>query len=329
MERSREPHANRIWLTWEIQTRNRSLSSRMGATLFEKDPNLPALLRYPYLIAWAAWLLFRNKAKIVFVQNPSLILSCITILLGKFILKKHIIVDAHNVALENISGFWKFLERVRVFVIKNATYTIVSNDELANRITIYGGVPLVLADPLPEFNHAFDEYKLTGKYNLLYICSWADDEPYCEVLKAALLLNDSINLYISGNSRAKHKTCLTKIPENVILTGFLKSNEFEYILHNVDVIIDLTTRDSCLLCGAYEGVSAERPLVLSDTAALRKYFYKGAVYTDNTAVDICEKVNQLLSNRRYLLDVVHLKREINISWEIKKSRIDNLICDLE
>ena len=322
------PH-DRIWLTWETQTRNRSLSSQMGATLLEKDSKLTSFLRYPYLIIWTAVLLLTNKAKIVFVQNPSLILSFMTVLLGKILLKKHVIVDAHNIALEPIDGIWSFLETIRMFVIKNATYTIVSNEELTNRITLHDGSPLILADPLPKFNGLDAEYNLTGKYNVLFICSWADDEPYCEVLKAASLLDDSIKLYITGNNRGKYTSCLSDVPENVILTGFLTNIEFEYILHAVDAIIDLTTRDSCLLCGAYEGVAAEKPMVLSDTEALKTYFYKGAVYTNNTAIDIAAKINLVLNDKKYSSEVVEMKDEIGATWQNQKEKINTTIEALE
>jgi hypothetical protein len=301
----------------------------MGAALFEKESKLTPLLRYPYLISWTILLLLKNKARIIFVQNPSLILSFFTVFLGKIILKKHVIVDAHNIALEPITGFWAFLEKIRVFVIRNATFTIVSNSELTNRITLHEGSPLVLADPLPKFHRSSAKYNLTGKYNVLYICSWADDEPYCEVLKAASLLDDSIKLYISGSHKRKYSSCLSTVPHNVVLTGFLKENEFEYILHTVDAIMDLTSRDSCLLCGAYEGVAAEKPMVLSNTEALRTYFYKGVVYTDNTAADIAEKINLVLSDQKYHSAVVEMKNEIGIKWEKDKDKVNNAIESLD
>ncbi len=322
---------DRIWLTWETQTRNRSLSSQMEAVLFEKDSKLTSFLRYPYLAFWTIMLLLKNKARKIFVQNPSLILSFITVFFGKMVLKKHVIIDAHNTALEPISGFWKFLEPIRVFVTKNATYTIVSNDELTNRIVMHGGLPLVLADPLPEFDNSIltTEYNLTGKYNVLCICSWASDEPYCDVIKAASLLDNCIKLYITGNNKGKHTNCLSDVPENVVLTGFLEKNKFDYILRTADAIIDLTMRKSCLLCGAYEAVSAGKPMVLSDTEALRKYFYKGTVYTDNTAVDIAEKINLVLNDPKYSSEVIELKEEISIAWKKQKDKINSVIDALE
>lgn len=322
--------SNRIWITWETQTRNHSLSAHMDATLFRKDPKLIPLLRYPYLIFWTVGLLLRNNAKIVFAQNPSLILSFLVIVFGKFFLKKHVIIDSHNIALEPIHGFWRFLEIIRKFVIKNATYTIVSNSELTKIILAHGGTPLVLPDPIPELNKpsSTNNHALAGKKNILYICSWANDEPYSEVIKSANILSDKVMLYISGNSKGKHKDYISDDCKNITLTGFLNKNEFEHLLHAVDAIIDLTYRESCLLCGAYEGVAAEKPMVLSDTKILREYFFKGTVFTNNTASDIAQKINAILRDPKYANEIVDLKNEIRISWIEQKNRVNSAITAL-
>lgn len=324
-------HLNdKIWITWETQTRNHTLSAHMDATLFKKDPKLTPLLRYPYLIFWTTQLLFRNKAKVVFAQNPSLILSFLTIVLGKFFLKKHIIIDAHNIALESITGFWSFLEIIRKFIIKHATFTIISNSELTKRITMYGGTPIVLPDPIPKPDkpNSTSYNKLAGRKNVLYICSWSNDEPYYEVIKSASMLNDGVMLYISGNSKGKLKDKITYQRKNIILTGFIDKGEFEYLLHSVDVVVDLTSRESCLLCGAYEAVAAEKPMVLSNTRILREYFYKGAAFTDNTASDIAKKINSILNDSQYADDVAKLRKEISIAWLEKRNRLKNAIATL-
>ncbi len=331
MNRKKKANDNkRIWITWETQTRNKSLSSEMSAKLFEKDPKLNAFIRYIYLTTWTAILLIRNKAKIVFVQNPSLILAFISVFIGRIILKKNVIVDAHNIALEPIIGFWRILERIRRFTIKHATFTIVSNEELTSRVTKFGGTPLVLPDPFPDIRISNSHKKLQGKKNAMYICTWANDEPYCEVVKAASLLDDSIVIYITGNHKGMVNKCLSglQFPENLKLTGYLSKEDYDSLITSVDLIIDLTTRDSCLLCGAYEAVSAGKPMVLTNTNALKSYFYKGAVYTDNSYIDIANKIDTVLKQNRYQKEVIKLKEEVSSTWRKRKDNINNIINSL-
>ena len=56
---------------------------------------------------------------------------------------------------------------------------------------------------------------------------------------------------------------------------------YDQLLNSVDGLVILTDRDNCLLCGAYEGVAAGKPMVLSRTTTLMSYFTRGAVFTDN------------------------------------------------
>ncbi len=92
--------------------------------------------------------------------------------------------------------------------------------------------------------------------------------------------------------------------------GFLPEDEFVALLAGSDLIVDLTTRDDCLVCGAYEAVALEVPMVLSDTPALRDYFTSGRIFSSNDAAGIREGI---LTARR---DHARLQREVA---ELKES----------
>jgi hypothetical protein len=49
------------------------------------------------------------------------------------------------------------------------------------------------------------------------------------------------------------------------------------MMRSVDATIVLSERENCLLCGAYETVASEKPMILSNKEALRNYFDKGAI----------------------------------------------------
>ena len=83
---------------------------------------------------------------------------------------------------------------------------------------------------------------------------------------------------------------------------------------------------NCLVCGAYEAVALGKPLILSDTYALRNYFYKGAIYTENRAHSIANSICQAIDAREKLEKKVReLRNELNINWTKKYNELLFLI----
>jgi hypothetical protein len=241
-----------------------------------------------------------------------------------------IVVDAHNASIPTDGNSRTIMNWVLSKIISNANITIVTNNDLALIVRKKGGTPFVLPDPVPVFSEMNNDKvfsHLAGKINILFICSFADDEPYMEVIEASRGLKDGVHIYISGDSRKYfRKTGSKHANGNITLTGFLSEQEFVSLLHQVDIIIDLTTRENCLVCGAYEAVGAGKPMILSDTAALRGYFSKGAIYTNNSAEDIRNKITTAILNCDNLKeDVNELRGELISSWENKKRQFEETL----
>jgi hypothetical protein len=117
------------------------------------------------------------------------------------------------------------------------------------------------------------------------------------------------------------------LPENIILTGFLTENDYWKLIISVDLIIDLTFRENCLVCGAYEAVAAEIPMVLSNTKTLKGHFDKGAVFTDNEEVSIKNTISfAMLNYNRLNSEVKVLKKELIRKWEVDGNNLKNTIA---
>lgn len=310
----------RIWITWETQRRNRTLSRELGARLFEFDLKANRYARYLIAFGKTLAVFIKERPAQIFVQNPSLVLSFIAVSYGQ-LLNIPVIVDAHNAGVYPFDGRKEWANRIAVYIFRHAAFTIVTNEALAMHVRGRGGRPAIVPDPLPEFEPQPAKRQLNGAFNVLFICSWATDEPYEEVIKAALLLDKTTCIYITGNSKGREKNLGLAIPENIILTGYLSEENFVEMLFSSDIVMDLTTREDCLVCGAYEAVAAEKPLILSDTEALRQYFYKGVLYTDNTAQNLAELINKSIKNKDNLTcEILELKNQISTEWTTK-SRI--------
>ena len=279
---------NYLWLTWEIQRRNRSLSSALSTQLVEIVSNKHRFIRYLTSIYKTLASIKHYKPKILFVQNPSIVLALTAVLYHK-LTKLPVVIDAHNSGVFPSNTNQSLLNILAKFILKNTPLTIVTNNNLAEYVTAAGGRATVLPDPLPEIIDNKTRKELKGRFNVLFICSWADDEPYQNVIEAAKLLEEDIYIYITGNSKGKEAS-FAPLPENIILTHFLSEADFNSMLFSCDLILDLTTREDCLVCGAYEGLAVNRPMILSETTALRQYFKHSAIYTNNTTQDIASKI---------------------------------------
>lgn len=315
----------RIWFTWENQRRNRELSTAFGAKLFEwveiDDIHNP-LRKYALGIYRTFATLLTARPQIVFCQNPSLILSCFLVI-AKRLFRFRICVDAHNAGLFPAEGRSSILLELAYVVQRYADLSLVTNEALKLHVENNGGRAFVLPDRIPSIP-VVSPRALTGRVNLLFICSYGADEPYEAVFEAARHLQEDEFVYVTGNY-AKRGIAPGSLPPNVILTGYVSEDEYVRLLRSVDATIDLTTRDNCLVCGAYESVAVEKPMVLSDTLALRQYFNLGAVYAINNAEGIFCAIREVIDRQRELtLQVGKLKALRSAQWEDRLRDLEKL-----
>lgn len=298
-----------IWVTWEVQPRNRSMSHLLGINLYEIIVNKSRLIKYPFLIARTLTLLYKTRPHVLFVQNPSIVLAYISALF-KNIFSYSLVVDAHNAGIYPLEGESVFLNFITQKICKQADMVIVTNQALAKQVIDWGGRSFVMPDPLPEYSvnkstQAEQEFKKT----FLLICTWADDEPYLEIMRAAESFSDEVILKITGNYKKKlSQDVVDKLSKNIVLLGFVSEEQYVYELSCADFTIDLTTRDNCLVCGAYESVAMGVPGIISDTNVNREVFSKGFIFTKNDVAAIVAAIKKaLVESSFYLEGVIHMK----------------------
>lgn len=312
----------RIWITWENQRRNRTLSTALNAELFQFDFKTNSLWRYLKSLTLTLTTFITKRPDVIFVQNPSLILAIFAVNYGR-VARIPIIVDAHNAGVFPFDGKTWWGNKITYYLFRCATLTIVTNKALSDFIMQKGGRTAILPDPIPEFDIIQAPIALEGRANVLFICSFSSDEPYMEVIEAGRLLSKDIFIYVTGRYKGDINELKEKIPENVVLTEYIPEDDFVRMLHSVDIVIDLTTREDCLVCGAYEAVAAERPLIVSATKALMQYFHKGTLYTQNNRTDIARQIEYALQNKEKLIqEIKELKNEITKEWASQKAKLE-------
>lgn len=307
-----------IWITWERQRRNIGISSALGWPFYEILSNEARFKRYWISIKRTITAIVKEKPDILAVQNPSIVLASLAAVL-KPVFRYKLVMDAHNAGIYPVEGLNKWLMMISVWLQKRADIVIVTNVDLKKTVEANGGRAFVLPDRLPE-THPAPAFPFKGKTNIVFICTYAADEPYDAVFRAAEKLPDDIMIYVTGNYQGKVDA--SAVSKNVRLLGFVPDDIFWSLLNSADFLMDLTTRENCLVCGAYEGTALEKPLILSDTKALRMYFNMGSVYVKPDAKSIAEGIKEAIERQQELgKDITSLRTSLEKNWE---STIENL-----
>lgn len=302
--------APRIWIAWETQRRSLGLSRRLGADL--RLVLHSGWKRYPLCIAETVALLARCRGRTVFAQNPSMVLAALAGLL-KVPFGYRLVVDRHsNFAF--LAGAGAGLKRrvsdlLSGFTLRRADLTLVTNSELQAHVEKAGGRAFVLPDPFPDlsaYQPKVSRNEAPGSSGaaadasprpreILFVSSWAFDEPISAAMQACRKLRGQIIMRITGRPPAAWFQALAAAPVNFIPTGFLSEAEFFARMAESDAVMAVTSRAATLVCGGYEGASLGKPLILGGSAALREYFDAGCVYTDGSAADLEFRIRNLLT----------------------------------
>ena len=242
----------------------------------------------------------------VCAPSPSIVLAYLLLIL-RAVFRYRLVIDAHYGGIVALSGS-ALLQRALDFCNCRADLVIVTNEEHRKRVESMGGRALVCEDPLPDIEEHTATVSEESK-DVLVICSFDVDEPYAEIFQAAKLLNqDGYVFWISGNFR-KAGIKPSDWP-CVRFMGYVPESEFYGRLARSQVIVDLTKLENCLVCGAYEAMALEKPLVTSNTVALRRYFTGGTVFVDHKPEAVAEGVRLAYERRGDLrLQIADWKRQ--------------------
>lgn len=287
-----------IWITWEHQIRNRSMAAMLGADLHVIAHSGARLRRYLFCTYDTIATVRREKPAVVFAQNPSIVLNYL-LLLARVLFGYRFVTDAHFGGVIAYNGNYLF-QKALDLCNRSADLVIVTNRDHAAHVESIGGQALVCEDPLPDLAR-YDSGAAPEDRSVFFICSFDIDEPYESAFEAAHELSaESFRFYVSGNY-AKVGIDPSDYP-HVSFLGFVPEQHFYERLYQSDIVLDLTEHENCLVCGAYEAMAAERPLVTSDRACLRAYFDQGTVFTAHDSASIAEAIREAYRDRFRLRD---------------------------
>jgi glycosyltransferase involved in cell wall biosynthesis len=288
-----------LWIDWGRNVRSHTLSRRLGIALEEICCDGGRLRRYIRSIRRTVASIHDRRPEVVIATNPSIVLGFLLLFLRKLYDFK-LVSDAHHAGVRAFNEAW-LLQRLLDFYNARVDLVVVTNESQARFLsTTLGSRAYVCQDPLPDIPKGPQSRVTPGDRSALLICTFAPDEPYEAVFEAfSGLQEDGFTLFVTGNYK-KATTDLSRFPW-VRLLGFVPTEEYHGYLLSASVVLDLTTNEDCLVCGAYEALSAGRPLIVSRKAALEEYFGDAVVLTDNTSEAIRESVLSAFAYREELV----------------------------
>jgi hypothetical protein len=255
----------------------------------KKDTMVKSILSYPNKIYKTYKSFYGYKPFAVIVTNTFVLLPLTAYIFGK-IFNIRIIFQTHTSGIVNSEVAYP--SAIKKLLSKKVYLNMVSNSNHQRTVQSWGGKTIIVPDPPIEPDDIeIEPFSLKGKLKICYIFTYSNDEPYEPVINAMKDFTD-ITFYITGKSKGGK----ISQEENIIHTGYLSYPNYYYLLQSVDAIMVLTTRENTFLGGANEALSFKKPLVTSQTAFLKSYYPKGAIFIKHEEVSIRQGLHQLISN---------------------------------
>lgn len=290
----------RLWLTWHDHQRSRALSSALAVPMLAYSRRRAGFLRHVEGCLWTIGALVKARPRSIFIQNSFLLLLVCSLYrrlrIGGGV---RIVADCHTKSLKrDLAGFMGPLFRAfKRWSFRQVDLVVVSNPLLVPIARRLCPRVAVLRDPLlepptagPHTKVLLSSLGLCGRY-VLFICSFEPDEPIDLIFAVAeALAAEDLTAVITGDlSRALSHAEVPRHPR-ILLPGFVPRPVYEAILMGASVVVVLSKDTDCLMCGAYEAIAAERPLVLSNTPLLRTVFGGCATYAPNDLMPILDAI---------------------------------------
>jgi glycosyltransferase involved in cell wall biosynthesis len=272
--------------------------------------------------AWQTWRVLRqDRPDIVFVQNPPIFSVLVAFLYARRYGLKYVI-DSHTGAFLTLR--WRWSLGLHRMLSRRAQTTIVHNKSQQEIVKRWGCRHCVIAFIPGDYSFR-EHFPLDGEFNVAVISTFQADEPLDVVFNAAGRLPD-VTFYVTGDSNCAEPRFLAEAPDNCRITGYLTYEQYVGLVSEVDICLDLTTRNHTLLMGAFEAVSLGTPLIVSDSPILRDYFCLGTVYALNTVEGVCEAVRLAQRDHAALRrDILLLRERLQTEWEQNFAELRHLI----
>jgi hypothetical protein len=315
------------FISWEHYNRRSDLlAQHLGASLHnivvgQRGRFLQAPARY-VAEGIRTWRVLRaEQPDVILVQNPP-IFAAVTATIYARRYGARVVIDSHT--SQFVAPRWRWSVGLHRILSRWAAVTIVHNRH-QEEIVRGWGVPTLTIGFVPGAYPAGTPFPFGVGFNVAVVSSFEWDEPLDVVFEAAGRL-PHVHFYVTGDARRATPALLSLKPANCTLTGYLPYDQYVGLLRGAGAVLDLVTADHTLLLGAFEAVSLETPLIISDWPILRDYFPIGALHTPNTVEGVVAAVGRAqVEQGRLRAEVGRLRRELDDAWALQRVELERLL----
>jgi UDP-N-acetylglucosamine--N-acetylmuramyl-(pentapeptide) pyrophosphoryl-undecaprenol N-acetylglucosamine transferase len=311
-----------VFIAWgAIAGRSAELAEALGADVLSCFPpgeghRPPAVMRYMISTLRTVAYLLRNRPAAVIVTNPPIIPVLLAVAYGR-IAGRPVVFDDHPGAF-GAQGYriGEIMLPLHRRLVPMARLCLVTDESWVDLIEQWGGRGLILHEAPGDWTPAPERHP-NGSAVVLFVCTFAPDEPIEAVFEAASLTPE-VEYHITGDlDRAPTATP----PANVRLTGFLDRDSYRQAVEDADVLLALTTEPTSAMRAAFEAVWAEKVLILNDWPLLRELF-PNAVHVDNSGSSIAAGVRESLDQHARLRKGSAEARQVQLDrWDDQLSAL--------
>jgi hypothetical protein len=291
------PPTRPVFVAWmDADARAAGLAARVNADLLLHSRAGARSRRY--LAGSARTLRAARQSSVAVVTNPPVLAPLAAVAGGG-----NVVVDHHAGAFNDPRWRWalpvlRAVEpRLRAHMVHTEEHAAEARRRFRRPVLVIQGAPVA-----PHW--ARELAPGSGSADVVLVAGHAFDEPLADFLTAAASL-PQVRFLVTGTPRQPLAP-----PSNVAVPGHLPADEYWRTLAGARLVVSLTTRDATMQQGGYDALDLGRPLVTSDTAALRAFFADAAVYVRPDAASIAEGVEKALADEDRLAAAAETRR----SW---------------
>lgn len=290
-----------LFIVWRIfQRRTESLAAEFGLrvnyyyrTWEDRSKFHKACSYIPKTIGTVIDLV-RDRPPVVFIQLPPTPILYIAAIYS-WITKTKLVADCHNSMIYSRWLTWPFAKSL----LRRTDAVLVHNEDVERHARQYQLRPIILRDPLPTLpgtadTHLLEQHDLSETPYVIVPWSFAPDEPISEFIEAVASLPD-VQFVMTWFAEKLSPELRSKLPPNLILTGYLDDHDFNAIFSQASAALVLTTREGTQPSAASEAIVLGIPLIVSDLNTTRKLYEDMPIYVQNDAAGIRDGVSKALA----------------------------------
>lgn len=288
-----------VFLSWHDSRRSRSLAERLELDSHTIVADRKGPTRHVLGTLLTAWFLAHEKPDRIWYQF-SLLLGAVLGVYKSLRPSTRLVADTHTKALKR-SGpplvAWG-VRALKRFALGQADQVVVTNSENASFAQReYGVQPTVLPDPLPTVPSASNP--LSDGADVVFVCSFASDEPVELILDVAESLQPDYSVAITGDFDLLPEETYRTAYDSEVFTGFLPEADYWSLLRSAEAIVVVSTEPACLPCGAYEAIAVGNRPVLADDPKVRELFGNCARYSPLDRQSMVEEIRRATTDPKF------------------------------